>query len=663
MRKTSKASSPSLTSRALRQQQEAKRRRRHRLCLLLVLLLAVGGFWLLRRLPFTLTEISRAVRQSFSAAQQPAPPAPPPALRGTIYDRHMEELAVSYQLHTLRVHPAELPDRQEAARLLALAVGAEAEDFQRRLESKEPVVELIIGIDAAQAQAAESLELPGVSCLPVEVRYYPGHAAAGRLLGFVSEGTGLSGAEALYDPLLQPGAFRPAETEEINFAGETHLGPQAADILLTLDLKLQKRLEEELEAWRRRKGAASGSAVVLDPETGRLLVAVRQPGLDPNYFWQTSGQALPKEDGPLFPAEFRPDLLHPLLAAAAAAQDAGPGGQLLPLLITPQCSLSPERLAQSWHEFGFDQPAPELLPFDQKLDQKNRVNERDGLSAADIAAGAAALLNSGKRIAPWLLKAVYDPDRQRFYSRDLSAAPPQRLLAPAAGVQLRRSLLHDSPWSGKDGFLYLSSTAAATVRNGWQERHLQDVLIAAVPQEQPRLLLVMAVDYGFLYPQPPDLEPAQDKAALTELGRRLLELLTHFAAEDTPPDTPPLEAKNEANLRRFLLSRRFNQPAAEEKFDTPAPQVMPDLIGLSLRQGLRRLNPHKLRVGVRGSGRIVAQKPAAKTSLAKIETCELTLEPFPHHEKPAPAAAKPASRTERKNPARKSGQPDTPNKP
>lgn len=571
----------------------------------------------------------------------------------------MEELAVSYQLHTLRVHPAELPDRHEAARQLALAVGAEVEDFQQRLESKEPVVELIIGIDAAQAQAAKSLELPGVSCLPVEARYYPGHAAAGRLLGFVSDGAGLSGVEALFDQLLQPGAFRPAQTEEINFAQETHLGPQAADILLTLDLRLQKRLEEELEAWRRRKGAASGSALALDPETGRLLAAVRQPGLDPNYFWQTNGQALPNEDGPLFPAEFRPELLHPLLAAAAAAQDAGLDEALLPPLISPpQLRLSQERLAQSWHEFGFDQPAPELLPFDPKVP----TDEPNGLSAADIAAGAAILLNSGKRISPWLLKAVYDPDRHHFFSRDLSADSPQRLLAPAAGVQLRRRLLYDSPWSSKDGFLYINSTVAETVSKGWQERHLQDILIAAVPQEQPRLLLVVAVDYGFLYPQPPNLEQAQDKAALTELGRRLLPLLTHFSAEDGPPASPP-ETKNEANLRRFLLSRRLNRPAAEERIDPPAPQIMPDVIGLSLRQGLRRLNPHKLRVTVRGSGRIVAQKPTANTSLAKIETCELTLEPFPRHEKPAPAATKPASRTQRKDPARTNGQRTTPNKP
>ncbi|WP_417917136.1 hypothetical protein [Candidatus Electronema sp. JC] len=661
MRKASKAVRQPLTVRALRQQQEANKRRRRPLCLLLALLLAAGGIWLLRRLPFTLTEISLAVRQSLSAAQRPAPSAPP-ALRGSIYDRNMEELAVSYQLHTLRVHPAELSDRQEAARLLALAVGAEAEDFQRRLESKEPVVELIVGIDAAQAQAAESLDLAGVSCLPVEIRYYPGHTAAGRLLGFVSDGAGLSGAEAVFDPLLQPGAFRPAATEEINFSGATHLGPQAADILLSLDLSLQKRLEGELEAWRRRKGAASGSAVVLDPDTGRLLAAVRQPGLDPNYFWQTSGQALPKEDGPLFPAEFLPELLHPLLEEAAAAQESG-GGQILPTGIrAPQPGSGEENaaLARCWHEFGFDRSVPDLL----SLDPKPSVAENSGrLSAADIAVGAASLFNSGKRISPWFLEAVYAPDQQRLFSRDLSRAAPQRLLPPAAGVQLRRQLLHQSVWSGKEGFLFVNSIAAATQRNGLSEQHLQDILIAAAPQELPRILLVMAADSGSLRPLPPDAEQAEDKTALMEQGRRLLELLADFTAEDKPPSPPP-GTKNEANLRRFLLSRKLNRPVAEEKnYDPAAAETMPRLVGLSLRQGLQHINLRSIRVQIRGSGMIVAQKPAPGTALAKIETCELTLEPFPRHEKPAPAAAKPAARTQRKSPARKSGQRDTPNKP
>lgn len=659
MRKASKASSPPLTSHAIRQQQEGRRRHRRRLCLLLALLLAAGGFWLLRRLPFTLTEISIAVRQSLSAAQRPASDAPS-ALRGAIYDRNMEELAVSYQLHTLRVHPAELPDRQEAARQLALAVGAEAEEFQRRLESKEPVVELIVGIDAAQAQAAESLALPGVSCLPVEIRYYPGHAAAGRLLGFVSDGAGLSGAEALHDPLLQPGAFRLAAAEEINFSGAAHLGPQAADILLSLDLSLQKRLEEELEAWRRRNGAASGSAVVLDPETGRLLAAVRQPGFDPNYFWQTGGPALPKEDGPLFPAEFLPELLHPLLEEAAAAHE-NSGGPILPAGIrAPRSGEEDLALARCWHEFGFDRPVPDLL----SLDPKPSVAENSGrLSAADIAVGAASLFNSGKRISPWFLKAVYDPGQRRLFSRDLSKSAPQRLVPPAAGVQLRHHLLHQSVWSGKEGFLFTNSIAAVTQRNGLSEQHLQDILIAAAPQELPRILLVMAADRGSLRPLPPDADQAGDKTELAELGRRLLKLLAEFTAEDRPPAPPP-EIKNEANLRRFLLSRKLNRPAAEEKtYDPAVEETMPDLVGLSLRQGLQRLKPRRIRVQIQGSGMIVAQKPAARTALAKIETCELTLEPFPRHEKPAPVAAKPAARTQRKSPARKSGQPNKPNKP
>ncbi|WP_417910386.1 PASTA domain-containing protein [Candidatus Electronema sp. PJ] len=648
-------------NRAVRQQNEVRRHRR--LCLLLIILLLASGIWLLRRLPLSLADAGRTLQQVFNAeSHRPAVPPPLAPLRGAIYDRNLEEMAVSYQLYSLQAHPAELADHQEAAEQLAAVAGADAEEILRRLLSGEQTVELAVGIDADQAKVIEALTLPGISCKPVEFRYYPGHSTAGRLLGFVSEGAGLSGAEALYDGLLQPGAFRPAEVPEIDFTGQTSLGPQAADMVLTLDIRLQKRLEEELEGWRRQTDAASGSVIVLDPDTGRLLAAVRQPGFDPNYFWQTGGQAvLPKEDGPLFPAEFFPELLQPLLTEAVAAQEAGFGGDPLPAAVSaPLPRLSQEQLETYWHEFGFDQAVPELLPLDPKHPATEDKHGR--LNTADIAVDAATLLNSGKRIAPWFLKAVYDPDQQRFFSRVLDANPPKRLISPAAGVQLRQRLLHDSFWSSKEGFLFMNSVSVAVEKNGLNEWHRQDVLIVAVPQDRPRLLLALAVDYGSLYPLPPNIAPSQEQELLAELGHRLLPVLAKYAGEDNPPKQPPA-AKNEANLRRFLLSRRLNQPATEEKDYEQAPQVMPDVIGLSLRQALRRLNPHKLRVQVRGTGHIVAQKPTANASLAKIDTCELTLEPLLQNDPSAPTAAKPAPRTERKSPARKSGQPDTPNHP
>jgi cell division protein FtsI (penicillin-binding protein 3) len=648
--------------RAIQPQDKARRKRRHRLCLLLIILLLAGGVWLLRRLQFSFADAGTMLRHAFSEEQSaPVPAAPPPApLRGAIYDRNLEEMAVSYRLYSLQAHPAELADRQRAAERLAATAGADAEELLRRLSSGEQTVELTVGMDAEQANAVEELRLPGVSCRPVEARYYPGHAAAGRLLGFVSEGAGLSGIEALCDNLLQPGAFRPADALDIDFSGQTSVGPQAADLLLTLDFKLQKRLEEEFDAYRQQTGAVSGSAIVLDPETGRLAAAIRQPGFDPNYFWQIGGQtAMPKEDGPLFPADFYPELLRPLLNEAGAAT--GLDSEVVPAAVSPPISFGEQDMTARWREFGFDQPAPELLPLDPKHPVADSATPDRRLNAADIAVGAAVLLNGGKRVTPWFLHAVYDPDRHHFFSRSLAASPPQRLVAPAAGVQLRRRLLHDSFWASSEGFLYVNSSSAPAEKNGLFDWHVQDVLIAAVPQEKPRLLLALVIEHGALYP-PLHPEQGQNREMLAELGRRLLPVLAKHASEETALPQPPA-ARNETNLRRFLLSRRLNRPAAEEKEYELTPQVMPDVVGLSLRQALRRLNPHKLRVQIKGSGRVAAQKPAANASLAKIETCELTLKPLFQNEQSAPAPPQPATRTARKIAPRPAGKPDQQNHP
>uniref|UniRef100_UPI004056A71B hypothetical protein n=1 Tax=Candidatus Electronema sp. TaxID=2698783 RepID=UPI004056A71B len=640
-----------------------RRRRRIGLFLLIVLLLGAGG-WLIYRLPLrdAWQNARQRVSRFFAAAEPVIVPKPLPALRGSIYDRNMEEMAVSYRLFSLQANPAELNDRELLAGQLAQLIGADSNELLKRLQSTEPTVELAAGLDARQAEEIEELRLPGIFCKPAEFRYYPGHAAAGRLLGFVSEGIGLGGIESLYDAALQPGDFRRADAPEANFAGETSLGPQAADLLLTLDLKLQKQIELLLDSHRQQADAAAGYALVIDPDSGRLLAAVRQPAFDPNYFWQTEGE---REDAPLFPRELSKELLRPLLAEAAAIEEAGLGDTPPPAAVSPPArGLSEEELECRWHEFAFDQPVPELLPLDSKAPAPE---ERGGMSATDIAVGAAALLNSGRRVTPWLLKAVYDPDRRRFFNRDPESNPPRRLLPPAAGVQLRRRLLHNSPWGGKDGFLFASSvTAANLTKNGLSEHRLQELLIAAAPQDMPRLLLVLAVDYRRLNPPPPSSAEAgqtDSRERLLSLGRSLLELLAAHSSADATTDKPP-PARNEANLRRFLLSRKLNRPVAEEKnYDPAAAETMPRLVGLSLRHGLQRLNLRNIRMQIRGSGMIVAQKPAPGTALAKIETCELTLEPFPRHEKPAPAAAKPAARTQRKSPARKSGQRDTPNKP
>ncbi len=606
---------------------------KHRLCLLLFVLLTAACLGLLRQFLHFLNDAG-PMPQTAAAEKTNEDAAVLPALRGTIYDRHLQEMAVSYQLFSLQAHPDELTDRQAEAEKLALIIGTGKDMLLQQMQGGDTVVELADNLSQKQAAEAAALHLPGIRLQPAEARCYPGHAAAGHLLGFVSEGIGLSGVEALCDNLLQPGEFRKAEAPGIDFAGQESLGPKAADIILSIDFTLQKKLEQLINAHRQAAEAASASALVLNMESGELLAAVRQPACDPNYFWKSG------EDSILFPQIFSPNLLRPLLTQAAAVRQTETVAAVPPDVVSPpDHGLGEEELTASWHEFGFDQTAFALTAM--PLQRRAAPEENAKLSAIQMAAGAAALFNNGKRLKPWLLKAVYAPDQDRLFLHDPDAAAPQRIMPPAAGVLLRQNLLHHSRWRHEQGLLFRNSTVfAEPVRNGLLQQHLlQELLLLAAPRENPSLLLLLAVDYGRLEPSPLlSGEAAEEEAQPEDLGQQLLALLTeHVKEADRPVQKPPKE-KNETNMRRFFLSRQLNLSSAEEEKPADSSgRIMPDVKGLSLRKGLQRLSPCKLKIQIRGSGKIRSQHPPAGTSLAKIDRCTLILTPAPiKHLRPTP---------------------------
>ncbi|MCI5146978.1 MAG: hypothetical protein D3923_16010 [Candidatus Electrothrix sp. AR3] len=360
---------------------------------------------------------------------------------------------------------------------------------------------------------------------------------------------------------------------------------------------------------------------MLDPESGRVMALIRQPGFDPNYFWQTEEQ----QKG-FFTAEFATELIRPLLIEAAAIYDTGLEGNILPMTISvPAYGLTKEQLDRYWQEFGLDQPVQSFLPSDFQQGA-GVIEEADGISkqsAVQLAVGLSALLNSGLRVSPWLLKAFYDHDLQRFFTRDVRSSPRKRVIWPAAGVHLRWQLLHHPQYSNEKGFLFQNRISAVGKHNGLSNHHLQEVFLAAAPRENPTLLLLMAVDYGTLYPQ--TAKASWKKKRFTALGQDVFSLLTKYAGREIPALQPPGE-KNGVNLRRFFLRKKVKLLPEETRYDYPI-SLMPNVIGLSLRKGLQELNLHDLKIHIRGSGQIIAQKPAAGKSLATNKDCELILEP------------------------------------
>jgi cell division protein FtsI (penicillin-binding protein 3) len=175
---------------------------------LIILLTATGA--VLYRCPPSLQVIGRIIQSAvskilfYSAGQSPAETV----LRGTIYDRSFNELAVSYRLFSLYVHPAELIDLRETATILAPILDQNPEDIESLLAGSQRSLELADGLDEQQAERVNALQLPGVFCRESEVRFYPAHTAASHVLGFMGDSIGLAGVEGRYHAVLAPGVFR-----------------------------------------------------------------------------------------------------------------------------------------------------------------------------------------------------------------------------------------------------------------------------------------------------------------------------------------------------------------------------------------------------------------------------------------------------------------------
>ena len=627
--------------------------------LLLIVLLGITLLGMIFFLPFSLQDIGKLIKLPVSSLQgghqtelegesnrssehrsqdgSSSEQRKHPILRGTIYDRNMEEMSVSYRLFSLFVQPHELVNRDAAAEQLALILNMDKQHILQRLQYAEDSVELANDLEIRQVEELEQLHLSGVYSRPREIRYYPDHAVAGQILGFVSGHAGLSGVEALYDVVVEPGEFRQVNIPAVDFSGYDILGKTVSDVVLTVDMGLQKQLDVALDEYRQRKGASSGSAIAIKPDTGQIMAMVSQPGFDPNYFWQTEEQ---RAHDALFAPHYHQDLLRPLLVQAAALLE-NSMNPVLPVTISiPDYGLPRQVLHDYWLKLGLRQPVPDFLPVSSSQHEKFFTSGTDTgthtledvfslsetLSPMQMIYGVATLLNSGYRVMPWLLHGVYDHHEKRFFLRDDNAFPRKRILPPVQGIWLRRELLQDSSFSQEEGFLFTHSVATTSQHNRLTVHHIQELLLTAAPQEKPEVLLLVTVDYGTLDPYPPEVEHRSlgGLGGLLGVGRNLLPLLKQHAGTEKDL-TQPLPEKNAANLRRYFLSKKLSSAEVKESLVHTEP-IMPSLIGLTLRKGLQQINRYNIKVRIQGSGRIVEQKPAAGELLNETENCELILE-------------------------------------
>jgi cell division protein FtsI/penicillin-binding protein 2 len=250
------------------------------------------------------------------------------AVRGSIFDRNGEPLAISVDVGDIIADPKVIAYPEQTTELLATTLGLTPDKELslcneiamaklHKTKSGKSIRFLVLAknipysqIDALQQQMKDELGaydtnpidhpnyLAGVSINAHQTRSYPYGDIAAQVLGFPARGpngqfVAYYGVEASQEAVLAgkdgslttgiDGAGRPipGATSKITPA------ENGQNVTLTIDLHIQEIAQRVLYNMVKLHHAQSGSVVVLDPKTGDILAMANDPIFDPNSLSHT----------------------------------------------------------------------------------------------------------------------------------------------------------------------------------------------------------------------------------------------------------------------------------------------------------------------------------------------------------------------------------------
>ncbi len=185
--------------------------------------------------------------------------------RAKIFDRNGALLAFSAPVHSLYAHPSKVPDPQGTAAALAKAFPDldEALIARRLSKSDNDFAYVARHMTPAQYYKALQLGLPGIQARREYRRIYPQGPLTTHVVGQTRvDQTALSGIESFYDADL--------------------VGDPDSPMHLSLDVRVQSVVRQEVQAQIDAYAALGGVGVVMDVSTGEFLGSVSLPDFDPN---------------------------------------------------------------------------------------------------------------------------------------------------------------------------------------------------------------------------------------------------------------------------------------------------------------------------------------------------------------------------------------------
>ena len=217
--------------------------------------------------------------------------------RGTIYDQKGAILAQTVESRNITADQTQIKDPAKAALALSPLLGMPPATLQPLLTGKKRYQMLIRGQTPEKWRQVKALDIPGIYSEKVAKRLYPGGTLAASVLGYVGR-PGLNGApavgEAGVEDMLES-TLKGADGKRTYEQGargqaiptaEEIVTPAVAgrSVQLTLDRDIQYTAQRAIATRVREAKADSGTVIVMEAKTGRILAMATVPTYDPNNY-------------------------------------------------------------------------------------------------------------------------------------------------------------------------------------------------------------------------------------------------------------------------------------------------------------------------------------------------------------------------------------------
>lgn len=568
--------------------------------------------------------------------------------RGGIFDSEGALIALSKRSHSAYLIPSDIEDPEQFSREIEKIAGF---DYGRVLSRARKRNRSFVWIQRKMPEEVfgklEKADLKGLSFISEQQRVYPQGSLLGAVVGFAdTDLRGIEGLEYSLNRYLTGKDMRIRVRRDGRGGSMLFHTPNVlertsgADVYLTVDSSIQYVVEEELRKGVERTGAQSGSAVLMEPHTGRILAMASYPFFDPNRFSDYS--QIEQRNLPVWQAFEPGSIIKPFLVAGAIEEglvsertvfdcengkrrigpieirDSSPHGKLTVtdtiVFSSNICSskiaelMGPELYYKYLLAFGLGARSGTVLPGEHRgiIPRPNRWGRVElatiafgqGLTvnALQMAAAVSAIANGGYLMAPYIVERVVDTGGNLIVGKNpkvRSKVVSYDVARRIAGIMEQVVERGTGGRAEVSGYAVAGKTGTAQVARPGEKGYLEGTYVASflgfAPVEDPKMALVIIVN------RPKRLKYGSRAAA------------------------PIFSAIAERTLGMLEVRAASNGSGAAEK-----PFPMPDLRGKSVREVAQWAEQAGVDLRISGHGFVVKQTPSAGSLIKKGRKCSVS---------------------------------------